>query len=77
MLTGEETSGAKRLRKVARMWYRVDHAAANVGCIPIAGYPAGLLQTRGVSAGKSSGGKVQGGELVVAWANEWGSNLAA
>jgi len=72
MTTGEGTSGAKRLRRVARMWYRADHAAANAGCALVAGYPAGLLRARGVAAGAISGGRVSGGVLVVAWANEWG-----
>ena len=64
--------GAKRLRSVARMWYCPDHAAANAGCALVAGYPAGLLRARGVAAGAISGGRVSGGVLVVAWANEWG-----
>ncbi len=72
-MPNEETfAGAKRLRRVAKMWYRADHAAANAGCALIAGYPAGLLQARGVSPGAISSGKVSGGDLVVAWANEWG-----
>jgi len=65
-------AGAKRLRKVAKMWYRADHAAANAGCALVAGYPAGLLKAHRVSFGAISSGKVRGGELVVAWANEWG-----
>ncbi len=65
-------AGMKRLRKVAKMWYRADHAAANAGCALVTGYPAGLLRARGVSAGAISGGKVSGGDLVIAWANEWG-----
>ncbi len=72
MTSAEASSGAKRLRSVARMWYRPDHAAANAGCALIAGYPAGLLRARGVSAGAISRGTISGGELVVAWANEWG-----
>ncbi len=64
--------GAKRLRTVVKMWYRADHAAVNAGCALIAGYPAGLLKARGVSAGAIASGKVSGGDLVVAWANEWG-----
>jgi len=72
----ENTNGAKRLRKVAKMWYRADGAAANAGCPLIAGYPAGLLRARGVSAGAISSGKAQGGPLVVAWANAWGDLLA-
>ncbi len=62
----------RQLRRVAKMWYRADHAAANAGCALIAGYPVGLLKACGVSAGAISGGKVSGGDLVVAWANEWG-----
>ena len=54
------------------MWYRADHEAANAGCALIAGYPAGLLRARGVSAGAISRGTISGGDLVVAWANEWG-----
>jgi len=72
MPTSEGTSGAKQLRKVVKMWYRADGAAANAGCALVAGYPAGLLKARGVSAGAIGGGKVSGGDLVVAWANEWG-----
>ncbi len=64
--------GAKRLRSVARMWYRADHAAANAGCALVAGYPAGLLRACGVSAGALGSGKADGGALVVAWANDWG-----
>jgi len=67
--------GAKRLRTVEKMWYRADHAAANAGCALVAGYPAGPLQARGVSAGAVSRGKVRGGDLVVAWASEWGDLL--
>ncbi len=55
----------RQLRKVAKMWYRADHPAANAGCPLIAGYPAGAI----------SGGKVSGGDLVVAWANAWGDLL--
>jgi len=62
----------RQLRMVAKMWYRADHAAANTGCALVAGYPAGLLKARGVSANAISSGKVSGGDLVVAWANEWG-----
>lgn len=65
----------KQLRKVAKMWYRADHEAANAGCALIAGYPAGLLKARRVSAGAIASGKAQGGDLVVAWANEWGCPL--
>ena len=54
------------------MWYRADHATVNVECALIAGYPAGLLKACGVSAGAISGGRLSGGDLVVAWANEWG-----
>ncbi len=72
MLNEATSAGAKRLRKVAKMWYRADHAAANAGCALVAGYPAGLLKARGVSAGAIASGKVRGGDLVVAWANEWG-----
>ncbi len=54
------------------MWYRADHVAANAECPLIAGYPAGLLQARGVSAGAIARGTVSGGDRVVAWANEWG-----
>ncbi len=72
MTAGEGTNGAKRLRKVVKMWYRADGAAANAGCALVAGYPAGLLKARGVSAGAISRGTANGGELVVAWANEWG-----
>jgi len=72
MTTGEDTAGAKQLRKVAKMWYRADGEAANAGCALIAGYPAGLLKARGVSAGAISRGTISGGELVVAWANVWG-----
>jgi len=57
---------------VTKMWYRADHAAANAGCALIAGYPAGLLKARGVSAGAISRGTASGGALVVAWANAWG-----
>ncbi len=63
---------AKQLRKVVKMWYRADGAAANAGCALIAGYPAGLLKACGVSASAIASGKVRGGELVVAWANAWG-----
>jgi len=72
MPTGERATEAKQLRTVAKMWYRADHAAANAGCALIAGYPAGLLKARKVSAGAIASGKVSGGELVVAWANDWG-----
>jgi hypothetical protein len=65
-------AGAKQLRKVAKMWYRADHATANAGCALVAGYPAGLLKARGVSLGAISSGTVRGGDLVVAWANDWG-----
>jgi len=71
-MTEAHASRAKRLRTVARMWYRPDHAAANAGYALVAGYPAGLLRARGVAAGAITSGKVQGGDLVVAWANEWG-----
>lgn len=54
------------------MWYRADHAVVNVGYVLVAGYPAGLLKACGVSAGAIASGKVRGGDLVVAWANEWG-----
>ncbi len=64
--------GMKRLRKVAKMWYRADHAAANAGCPLIAGYPVGLLRHLRVSVGAIASGKVRGGDLVVAWANAWG-----
>ena len=60
----------RQLRTVAKMWYRADGAAANAGCALLAGYPAGLLKARGVSAGVISRGTASGGELVVAWANE-------
>ncbi len=72
MFLGDGTASAKQLRKAAKMWYRADGAAANAGCPLIAGYPAGLLRARGVSAGAISSGKAQGGEIVVAWANAWG-----
>jgi len=72
MTIGENTTGTKQLRKVTTMWYRADHAAANAGCALVAGYPAGLLRARGVAAGAITSGKVQGGDLVVAWANDWG-----
>ncbi len=72
MPTVERTAGAKQLRKVTKMWYRADHEAANAGCALVAGYPAGLLKARGVSPGAIAGGKVRGGDLVVAWANAWG-----
>jgi len=72
MTIEEGPDGAKRLRRVAKMWYRADGAAANAGCPLIAGYPAGLLKARGVSAGAISRGTASGGDLVVAWANEWG-----
>ena len=62
----------RQLRKVEKLWYRADGAAANAGCPLVAGYPAGLLRARGVSAGAISGGRASGGELVVAWANAWG-----
>jgi hypothetical protein len=68
-------AGAQRLRRVAKMWYRADGAAANAGCALVAGYPAGLLRARGVSAGAISSGKVRGGDRVVAWANAWGDLL--
>jgi len=68
----ENPAGAKQLRRVARMWYRADDAAANAGYALIAGYPAGLLRHHRVSAGAIAGGKVRGGDLVVAWANAWG-----
>ncbi len=32
MATGVGPDGAKRLRKVVRMWYRADGAAVNAGC---------------------------------------------
>lgn len=60
----------KQLRKVKKMWYAPDHDRVNAACPLIAGYPAGLLRHRGVSAGAISGGKAEGGRLVVAWANE-------
>ncbi len=72
MPTVDGHAGPKRLRTVAKMWYRADHAAANAGCPLLAGYPAGLLKARGVSPGAIAGGKVRGGGLVVAWANAWG-----
>ncbi len=62
----------RQLRTVAKMWYRADHVAANAGCALIAGYPAGLLKACGVSPGAIASGKASGGDLVVAWANEWG-----
>jgi len=62
----------RQLRTVAKMWYRADHVAANAGCALLAGYPAGLLKACGVSAGAISRSTVSGGDLVVAWANEWG-----
>ncbi len=62
----------RQLRTVERMWYRADHAAANAGCALVAGYPAGLLKACGVSPGAIASGRASGGELVVAWANEWG-----
>ncbi len=62
----------QQLRKVEKMWYRADHAAANAGCVLVAGYPAGLLKACGVSPGAIASGKASGGEFVVAWANEWG-----
>ncbi len=71
-MTGEDTAGAKQLRKVAKMWYRADGAAANAGCPLLAGYPAGLLKACGVSAGAIGRGTASGGDLVVAWANDWG-----
>jgi len=63
---------AWQLRKVEKMWYRADHAAANAGCALVAGYPAGLLKACGVSPGAIASGKARGGPLVVAWANAWG-----
>jgi hypothetical protein len=72
MATGVGSDGAKQLRKVVKMWYRADDAAANAGCALVAGYPAGLLKARGVLPGAISGGKASGGDLVVAWANAWG-----
>lgn len=71
-MTEEYAARTKRLRTVAKMWYRPDHEAANAGCALVAGYPAGLLRACGVAAGAIRNGKVQGGDLVVAWANEWG-----
>jgi len=62
----------RQLRRVTKMWYRADHATVNVGCALIAGYPAGLLKARGVSAGAIARGTASGGDLVVAWANAWG-----
>ncbi len=62
----------RQLRKVEKLWYRADHAAANAGCALVAGYPAGLLKACGVSAGAIASGTASGGDLVVAWANEWG-----
>ncbi len=62
----------RQLRKVEKMWYRADHAAANAGCALVAGYPAGLLKACGVSPGAISRGTISGGDLVVAWANAWG-----
>jgi len=62
----------RQLRTMEKMGYRADHAAANAGCALIAGYPAGLLRHHRVSAGAIASGKASGGELVVAWANEWG-----
>jgi hypothetical protein len=62
----------RQLRKVEKMWYRADHAAANAGCALVAGYPAGLLRACGVSRGAIASGKARGGAIIVAWANKWG-----
>ncbi len=77
MPTAGSSAGTKQLRTVEKMWYRADHTTANAGCALIAGCPAGLLKARGVSAGAISSGKISGGDLVVAWANEWGRPLRA
>ncbi len=62
----------KQLRKVAKMWYRPDHEVANAGYPLVAGYPAGLLRHRGLTASAITSGTAQGGRLVVEWANEYG-----
>jgi len=77
-MRNEETfAGAKQLRTVAKMWYRADHEAAKAACALVAGYPAGLLQARGVSPDAIASGKVRGEDRVVAWANERGDLLAS